>query len=388
MENDYQDKLSHLTDDQVNELMSRYYDGEKNSTLIDEYEIDISSSLLVKAFPMKGYPDILCPYCEIAMVSYRKSKSAYGGESIFCSQCGHQKGYSYCRCPNCLRQREIQEELRKNEEKVINERKRQVILETYSSESRVPINIAELSIKDKLYICSLLRTTLDEDLSTLEPVSSSHLKLAPTQEYMNRIISYLRNIDILIFSPDTPLDSVVVENDKIISYYPLNARFKVNIDLDEYEGLIQYLLNLDDVESIDDEVKISLWEEIGLNEVLEYLYARMEEYNLPVEYIGDKTISSIKKALDEYSVSQVFNFIWRAVKNAAAFYQKGQVSKKHAVNTISGNILRSSEKAKAEGWEIKGYGRDYNYPQSIISEVFFNNILKIGELGFTSVIAK
>lgn len=60
----------------------------------------------------------------------------------------------------------------------------------------------------------------------------------------------------------------------------------------------------------------------------------MEEYNLPSEYIGDK------------------------------------ITKKHAVNTITREILRNCEKAEADSWDIKGYIRDYNYPQSIISEVF------------------
>jgi hypothetical protein len=55
---------------------------------------------------------------------------------------------------------------------------------------------------------------------------------------------------------------------------------------------------------------------------------------------------------------------------------------------VSGNILRTMERAIAQNWDISKYGRDYNYPQSIVSEVFFDRVLKIGNKGFNSVAKK
>lgn len=67
---------------------------------------------------------------------------------------------------------------------------------------------------------------------------------------------------------------------------------------------------------------------------------------------------------------------------AAAFYQKGGITKQHAVNTLAGSITKRVEGSIAEGWDVKGYERNYNYPQTAISSVMHDKILKIGESGF------
>ena len=290
-------------------------------------------------------------------------------------------------CENCKKLREDQAEILRQKEAKLNDAKRQILIESYEYENSMPISIDELSIKDKLYICALLRTSLSEDFKIINPLSSVKSNLAPTQKYKMNIISYLRSKLIVLFSPSTSLHSIIIENNEIQSYYPLDVTLKLNASEEQYDEVIQDLLHLNIDYEINNETKLELWNEIGLFECLEFLYAKMDEYNLPSEHVGDKTISAIKESLKDFSISQNFNFIWRAVTNAAAFYQKSSVSKKHAVNTISGSIIRSHEKAKAENWQIKGYGRDYNYPQTIISEVFFNNILQIGSRGFESKIS-
>lgn len=385
----YQEKLSHLSESQIEELMGRYYDGgEKNDTLIKAYNIDIRSSLLVKAFPLKIHNDTLCPYCKIPMVSYRESKSSYSlrNPKMFCLECEHKDNDYYCKCINCHKIREEREDLQRQKEAKQNESKRQILLESYEYENSMPISIDELTIKDKLYICALLRTSLSENFISINPLTGVKANLAPTIQYKMNIISHLRNKSIVLFSPLTSLDSILIENDEIKSYYPMNVTLKLNVAPERYDEVVQNLLHLKIDKEIDKEIKLELWYEIGLFECLEFLYAKMEEYNLPINDIGDKTILALRESLKDFSISQNFNFIWRAITNAAAFYQKSSVSKKHAVNTISGSIIRNHEKSKSEHWEVKGYGRDYNYPQSVISEVFFNNILQIGSRGFESKI--
>jgi len=384
----YQEKLSHLSQEQIETLMQKYYDGEKNDLLIKEYNIDIRTGLLVKTFPLLTHDNVPCPYCNMPMVSYRESKSSYafGDPKTFCQECKHKNYDPYCNCENCKKLKAEKEEIFRQKEAKRNDAKRQILIESYEYENSMPISIDELTIKDKLYICALLRTSLSEDFKNINPLSSVKSNLAPTQKYKMNIISYLRSKLIVSFSPSTSLHSIVIENNEIQSYYPLDVALKLNAPIEQYDDMAQDLLHLNIDEEITSETKLELWYEIGLFECLEFLYAKMDEYNLPTDYVGDKTISAIRESLKDFSISQNFNFIWRSVTNAAAFYQKSSVSKKHAVNTISGSIIRSHEKAKAENWEIKGYGRDYNYPQAIISEVFFNNILQIGSKGFESKI--
>lgn len=385
MSNNYQDKLSHLSLQEINDLMESYYGGEKNDLLIQKYKIDIRSSLLSKTFPFEVHDDISCPFCNVSMLSHRESKSSYSSPKIFCENCSHLRNNDNCNCENCKEEREkiqnsqVKQKLEKDNEK------RELLQELFLHENSEPINTDTLSLKSKLYICSLLRACLSEDLSNIYPISQSKAKIAPTDKYIMDIISHLRDERVILFSPDTHLDSIIIEDNNITSYYPMNVTFRLNVIEDNYQKSVDSLMYLKGIDYISPKEKIQHWADIGISECLEFLYAKMEEYNLPSEYIGDKTISSIEDALNDYSVSQLYNFIWRAVNNSAAFCQKERISKKHAVNTIAGNISRNNEKAIAECWDVKGYGRDYNYPQTIISEVFFNIIIEIGGKGFSSV---
>ncbi|MCB4762712.1 MAG: hypothetical protein LGB71_02620 [Sulfurovum sp.] len=278
---------------------------------------------------MLTHDDILCPYCDIPMVSYRESKSSYafGNPKVFCQECHHKNYDPYCNCENCKKLREDQAEILRQKEAKLNDAKRQILIESYEYENSMPISIDELTIKDKLYICSLLRTCLSEDFKSINPLSSVKSNLAPTQQYKMNIISYLRSKLIVLFSPSTSLHSIVIENNEIQSYYPLDVTLKLNASKEQYDEVVQDLLHLNIDEEINNETKLELWYEIGLFECLEFLYAKMDEYNLPSEHVGDKTISAIKESLKDFSISQNFNFIWRAVTNAAAFYQKSSVSK-------------------------------------------------------------
>ena len=334
---------------------------------------------------MKTHENELCPFCDIPMFSHRKSKSSDSKEVIFCQECKHTLNDSYCKCEACIERKKREKEIRKEERQIIDNINNNILREDYLYDKDMPIDIEELNIRDKLYISALLRTSLSEDLMDIKSLSSAVLTLAPTEEFREKIISYLRSRKIIIFSPNTPLDSLIFNIDGIEGCYPFDTVFRLNVSQDEDAIKIEKLLHLNIEEDIDEELKLELWLEIGLYECIEFLYARMDEYGLPKSHIGEKTISSIKEALKEFSISQVYNFIWGASINASDFYKNSNVSKKHAVNTIAGTILKRSERAIAEHRETKKFGRDWHYPQTVISEVFFNNILKIGDKGFDSV---
>jgi hypothetical protein len=100
---------------------------------------------------------------------------------------------------------------------------------------------------------------------------------------------------------------------------------------------------------------------------------------------GEKTNQVIESVLLDFSTSQIFNFIWRASQNAASYYLRENVTKQHAANTVVGSILRQAERAKTENWNIKGFERNYKCPQSLMSQVLYDVVLKIGDEGFKTV---
>ena len=58
--------LSHLTSEEIETLMRRYYDGEAVSKLIKEYNISVHASELYKLFPPEVYQNYSCEYCAAA----------------------------------------------------------------------------------------------------------------------------------------------------------------------------------------------------------------------------------------------------------------------------------------------------------------------------------
>jgi len=389
MKNQYQDKLSHLTEGEIEELIKRYYGGEKNNLLINEYDIDIkNSSFLIKTFPPRTHFDILCPFCNIFMTSYRKSKSSYSIETIFCKECQHELDNTYCSCTICKNKRLEKEKFERERQQILFDTQRQVIIDKYLTDKEYPTDFEELDIQMKLYLSSLLRSSLSEDLKDINPISSATLKLTPITPdniYETKIITFLKENGLIIFSPNTVLNSISIEDNKIDGYYPLNTTYRLNISKDGLTIEVDELFHLEDIEEKNDELLLTLWLEIALYECLEYLYMRLDEYNLPSKYIGDKTVSAIKETLNNFSISQIFYFIWRASKSSDEFYQKGGRTKQHAVNLVAGNILRIMETAIAKNQVVPKYERNYKCPQSIISEIFFNRVVKIGARGFDMV---
>ena len=129
---------------------------------------------------------------------------------------------------------------------------------------------------------------------------------------------------------------------------------------------------------------LPLWKKIAMYECLEYLEIVLQEHSLPFNP-GEKTTLVLENVLEDFSVGQTYNLIWRAGKDAAAFYLRERVPKPHAANTVVGNIQRQAERALAEGWDIKQYRRDRRCPQSVVSKVLFDTALQIGDKGFSVV---
>ena len=94
---------------------------------------------------------------------------------------------------------------------------------------------------------------------------------------------------------------------------------------------------------------------------------------------GEKTTQTFLSLLNEFSVGQMWCFIWRAAKDAAAYYQRGGVSKKQAANSVVGSVQRQTERAIAGEWEVPNYRRIPQIPNSLVTQVLFVTALKIGD---------
>jgi hypothetical protein len=117
-----------------------------------------------------------------------------------------------------------------------------------------------------------------------------------------------------------------------------------------------------------------LWEELALAQAAAYLDMKLGEHHLDMKQ-GDGTRAALADALATFSLGQVFNFIYRAAKDSAAYYQRGGVNKRQAANSTVGRITAAADRARANGWEIKSFGMPWNLPWSAIAETFFNKVM-------------
>lgn len=117
-----------------------------------------------------------------------------------------------------------------------------------------------------------------------------------------------------------------------------------------------------------------VWEELALAHASAYLDMRLREHRMEMKQ-GDGTLAVFADALATFSLGQVFNFIYRATKDSAAYYQRGGVPKFQAANSTVGRISASAARARASGWETKAFGLPWNLPWSAIAETFFTNVM-------------
>lgn len=359
------DKLSHLSVDQIDELIKRYYNNEKVNDLINEFNIKCLGSELVKLFPPEILEDILCEYCNTPMIRKRVSKTSKPTNKIYCPKCNHIYNDINCNCEKC------------------NNLKREIIIKICPPISKIDIN--DLSLKHRIYLASLLRGVefiKTEDKIVLEPLENVKKKIAPTQEMELIIINELQKSGIISIDNTSKIDAFsgnLLDNTYGDKYYAYKVKFTINI---EYS--IE-LSNTDVELKYQDEDEIySLCKEIILNECYEYLENQMKKVKFSFNP-GVTTKEVFCDLLDKFSVAQIYAIIYNSINSAVRYYQEGKVYKTQAANLVITRCRTYGERAIANGWEIKPYIRPYDCEQSIISHLFFNRIFPVGDQAFQTV---
>ncbi len=149
----------------------------------------------------------------------------------------------------------------------------------------------------------------------------------------------------------------------------------------ENKDIFAEILNPTYYSKEDQEEALSLWNNIAIAECIEYLQYNLVRVGFDFSP-GEKTYKTFEILLKDFSVSQIYGVIWKAIADASRLYLESGMSKKHAANTVIGSCERYAERAKNNHWDLTGYHRVKELPQSILSLFFFNRVLGIGEMGF------
>lgn len=292
-------------------------------------------------------------------------------------------------CQKKRREKEAQERQKRVEDEkqareIIEKEKRQKIREVYDLSTRDPIDIKSLSLTETVYLLSIIRAGSYENLSKIMPIAMFEQPLSPTKEFTSDIINHLYEKELIYVHPDTEPEGFV--DDDIQRFYTWHVYYAPPISKyspDSPSELISELLSRINESWTEEwcQEALVLWKRVALEESKEYLLFVLNEHHFEFSP-GEKTNQYLEYALQYFSTAQVFNTIWRAAKDAAAYYQREGISKKQAANSAIASIQRISERAIAENWEVKPFGRNFKCPQTMISEILYNSALKLSEDGF------
>jgi hypothetical protein len=376
--------IAHLSETQLKELMEEYYDEKKTvKSLMEKYKIKAHTSQLVSFFP----PLVLeeeCKFCKQPLLKKRTTRTGYSSSFPYCPNCDHVVGRIYCWCQNCKKNAVEQKEKQAEEEKRQIKEKRQTIIKTYDPNLFTKVNESDLTLIQRLCLAALLRVGLDEKGRIINPPIGYLNNLTPDPEFNSELFFVLAKSKIIIPDINSPIDAFEDGETFPHSYYINKVSYYLNVAPEDEDtaGMFQRLLMPDPALFKDKkDICFEIWRKIAIYEVLEYLKHSIDKIDFEFKP-GEKTMGILNSLLEDYSVSQLYSIIYRSIANTAKFYQENKITRKHAGNMVVTHIQRYGERAKAEGWEIKGFRRNYDLPQTAISEVFFNRILNIGSLGF------
>lgn len=367
--------LSHLTSGEIETLMQRYYDGEAVSKLMKEYNITARASELYKLFPPEVYQNYSCEYCDEFLVINRPSKAMKDSpryeRELYCPICGHKPFQSHCTCENCL-----------EEERLLKIEQLGQIKETYSR-AKTPVDFFNLSFENKVYLGSLCRALLKENLYEITPYFGAEVVLTPTNALNDKVYSNLIDNQVIVVSPQSTLEAFDIDSEDFPNtFYIYKVTYFLNLVFPPNKhDLFTEILNPSYYSTDCADEALALWKEIAIAECIEYLQYQLSKVNFEFTP-GDKTYKTFEIILNDFSISQIYGIIWRAVADASKLYLEKGISKKHAANSVIGSCERYAERAKLNSWDLAQYNRIRDLPQSALSLFYFNRVLGIGDMGF------
>lgn len=376
--------ISHLSHLEMKELIGGYKSGEKVGDLMRKFKINLSPNQLRRMLPPEKL-DLYCHVCDAQMVQEvpaRKANQLFVGK-ISCPNCGHMNS-CICPCLHCIQERKrlAEEEKAKLKTKILN-----AIL---AEQLRSPNNICfleNLSLAESVAFLALTRCCPIDDQYLCGPLVSNTVPFAPTAALRNELLSKLQETGLIAVSEHSAEGSIGIVCKQII-YDTQNVRWIVpainshelvqNIEL---AGLSRFWPKhwYDDA--------VPLWLNVALAECRQFY-----DYNAKLRGLqaqGDGAVNTMLiNLLRDFSVGQVYRVIWNGARDASDFLIRKNPNRAHAANYMVGACQRWADRARAEGWQVIAFKRNFDLPRSMLSYVLFDVILRIGERGFTDVVCE
>lgn len=369
-------RLSHLSADEVAELIERYYAGERVADLQKAFNLKGTPSGFVHLLPPIVHHDLTCAHCQQHMQSKRNSRDSWRKSEPACPACGH-KNITHCSCVGCR-------EASSAKAMLIETRKRDTLRRRFSHYRSPELDLDSITFREAVFLLAIYRHCVSEDLATAAPYGNFREKLSPTDDARKEILDELAGSRFIAISPTSKSEAFIFNEDfsDCPKYYPAKVDwlFMPGIDPELKKEFVAELEHIARDGPWPDHWRYAtfeFWHTIAKAECFQYYQMLLEQRSYEAEF-GPKTHAVFENLLESFSIGQAFNLTWQAVRDTSDHIAKTRPPKSHAKNFFIGAVQRKADKHRAEGW-IPSHGRrDFNCPQTVVSSVYFDLFTGVG----------
>lgn len=192
--------------------------------------------------------------------------------------------------------------------------------------------------------------------------------IAPTN--VDGFIEKLVECNAIIVRPDLcPPGTYLLEGDQL-SYYPSRAVYQLTTATTPQspEAVTAGLRQRSFSES---PALADLWLDFAAAECVRYMRDQAKAHSLPVDRDLERQIfSTVRVAAETYSVAEIWNVIWKVVRDAASLSRRDYYNPSKAAVTLPGKIKRLIEKVKRGEASIKPWNRPDLQPSGTLGDLF------------------
>ena len=263
--------------------------------------------------------------------------------------------------------------------------RRAAIIATFPVVDSNPISVQDLDIRSAITLGALIRDGEFQEGGIITPLIARSQRLAPRPTLALTLTRSLFNRGLILIHPASPVDAFEWDRDTPpnafyidrVAYY-LSGAAQTSERITRLDADLDSILPYDSWPASWTDQFTDFWREIAVAECESYLVFCLAQHGLDFNP-GTQTVATIEKGLAWFTIGQLFNLIWRAVRDASAYWAREKVPKKQAANSAVTRLRSQIERAYAEGWSLAPYKRDSRLPVSGISHLLLTTSLTLGD---------
>jgi hypothetical protein len=232
---------------------------------------------------------------------------------------------------------------------------------------------------DRVFLLALARIGRSASDGSVGPLAEANPPLSPTAYEDDQILARLHERGHIAVDPASdPAAFEWDEYDRPEGFDLLRVKWKLpDVPLASAEShLVREVLA--GTSEGDHAALLRLCRTVLVQECFQFLELVLDRNQFPF-YPGRGTRELFDQLVEDFSVAQIYNLIWRSAREAVAYAERAAITPEHAGATVVHEISRKAEYTLSRGLELKPYRRDWGAPRSRLSEVLFDLLLEIGE---------